>query len=117
MSAQPTATDWRSTILLDLAFFMRLPEKPGTDWRVRCPTAVAYRAAVNLITGVEVSVLPLPRMAADREGGVEFEWDSLQIGVSPTGSFEFLHSTPKGRSEEGPIGITRARQLIASLAR
>ena len=112
---------WRQRVLLDLAFFLNLPEAPEAGWQVRRPTMVAYKAAVNLITEVNVPELPLPRMAPDREGGVQFEWDfpdgSLEIEVSANGAYEALQADKTGRSTEGPVGISKARDLIASLAR
>jgi len=56
-------------------------------------------------------------MAPDREGGIQFEWDTLEIGILPTGAFECLRVKPNGDTEEGTIALSKARQLVASLAR
>ena len=111
-------SEWQSKILLELAFFLRgFPETPSADWRVKRPTMSAYRAAVDLVTGIDVLDLPQPRMAPDREGGIQFEWDTLEVGISPSGAFESLQVTPDGRSQEGAVAISKARRLIAGLAR
>lgn len=110
--------EWQSKILLDLAFFLRgFPEEPATDWRVKRPTMTAYRAAVDLITAIEAADLPQPRVAPDREGGIQFEWDTLEIGILPTGAFECLWVKPNGETEEGTFQLAKARQLVTSLAR
>lgn len=115
---QPAKTEWQSKLLLDLAFFLRAyPEEPASDWRVRRPTMTAYRAAVDLITAIDATDLPCPRIAPDREGGIQFEWDTLEIGIQPTGAFECLRVRANGETEEGTIAPAKARQLVTSLAR
>lgn len=112
-------TEWQSKILLDLAFFLRgYPEEPVSDWRVKRPTMTAYRAAVDLITAIEAADVPQPRMAPDREGGIQFEWDTLEIGILPTGTLECLQIKSNGDTEEQQtIAPAEARQLITALAR
>jgi hypothetical protein len=113
-----TKTEWQSKILLDLAFFLRgYPEEPVANWRVKRPTMTAYRAAVDLITAIEAGDVPQPRMAPDREGGIQFEWDTLEIGILPTGRFECLRVKSNGDTEEETIALSKARQLITALAR
>jgi len=112
-----TTTEWQSKILRELAEFLSLPEKPPEEWSVRRPTASAYRAAVDLITEIKAADLPLPMVAPDRDGGIQFEWKQrgLEIGILPTGSYEYLRL--KGtETEEGPAGLYTARELVASLA-
>ena len=112
--------EWQSGALKRLAEFLSLPETPGEQWRVRRPTPSAYRAAVDLITTADVPNVPPPRVAPDREGGIQLEWEKgiyeLEISVSPAGSFEFLKATG-AESEEGLAGFDRARELISWLAR
>lgn len=112
---------WQSEVLQQLAQFLTLPEKPGAEWRVRRPTTSAYRAAVDLITDIAPNDLPRPRVAPDREGGIQFEWEkgpySLEIGVTPTGAYEFLETKDGEPEEEGYVGVVRARELVAGLAR
>ena len=111
-------TEWQSKLLLDLAFFLRgYPEEPAADWRVRRPTMTAYRAAVDLITAIEAADLPQPRMAPDREGGIQFEWDTLEIGILPSGDFECLLVKPNGDTEEEIIAPSKARELVTALGR
>jgi hypothetical protein len=119
MPAAKAKTEWQSKILLDLAFFLRgYPEEPTAEWRVKRPTMNAYRAAVDLITEIEAADLPPPRMAPDREGGIQFEWDTLELGILPTGAFECLRLKTNGdTAEEGIIAPARARQLVTSLSR
>ncbi len=55
-------TDWQSKILLELAFFMNgFPESTDVSWRVIRPTMNAYRAAVELVTGLDATYVPWPR--------------------------------------------------------
>lgn len=110
-------TEWQSKILLEIAGFLNLPEKPQEDWRVKRPTASAYRAAVDLITEIKAAHLPLPKVSPDREGGIQFEWKQrgLEIGILPTGSYEYLR-VKDAQSDEGPVGLSTARQMVVSLA-
>jgi hypothetical protein len=112
-----TTTEWQSKILRELAAFLTLPEKPPQEWSVRRPTASAYRAAVDLITEIKAADLPLPMVAPDRDGGIQLEWKQrgLEIGILPTGSYEYLRL--KGaETEEGSAGLYKARELVAALA-
>jgi hypothetical protein len=97
-------TEWQAKILLEIAGFLNLPEKVQEDWRVRRPTASAYRAAVDLITEIKAAdlPLPLPKVSPDREGGIQFEWTQkgLEIGILPTGSYEYLR-VKDAESERG----------------
>jgi len=110
-------TEWQAKILLEIAGFLSLPEKPPEDWRARRPTASAYRAAVDLITEIKMRDLPLPRVSPDRDGGIQFEWKQkgLEIGILPTGSYEYLR-VKDTESEEGHVGLSKAREMVASLA-
>jgi len=111
-------TDWQSKILLELAFFMNgFPESTDVSWRVIRPTMNAYRAAVELVTGLDATYVPWPRIAPDREGGIQFEWDTLEIGVLPTGSYEYLRVVGESKTQEGQITLSKAWQFIAALAR
>lgn len=115
--ADNATTEWQSKILLEIAGFLNLPEEPQEDWRVKRPTASAYRAAVDLITEIKAADLPLPRVSSDREGGIQFEWKQrgLEIGILPTGTYEYLRVKDTG-SEEGHAGLSKAREIVASLA-
>jgi hypothetical protein len=112
-----TTTEWQSKILLQIAGFLSLPEKPQGEWRVKRPTASAYRAAVDLITEIKAPDLPLPKVSPDREGGIQFEWKQggLEIGILPTGAYEYLRVND-AESEEGHAGLSKAREMVASLA-
>jgi len=111
-------TGWQAKVLLDLAFFLKgIPEERTADWRVRRLTMSAYQAAVDLISPIDTTNVPEPRIAPDREGGIQFEWDTLEIGVLPTGTYEYLRLKPDGLSDEGIIQPAKARQLIISLGR
>jgi len=116
VSDNPT-TEWQSKILLEIAGFLSLPEKPHEGWRVKRPTARAYRAAVDLITEIKAADLPLPKVSPDREGGIQFEWKQkgLEIGILPTGSYEYLRVSD-AESEEGHVGLSKAREMVAALA-
>jgi hypothetical protein len=122
LSTAPKPTEfaeWQSWALKQLAEFLNLPERPEAEWRVRRPTTSAYRAAVDLITAADAMDVPSPRVAPDKEGGIQLEWEKgiyeLEISVSPTGSFEFLKAAVT-EFEEGIIGFDRARELINWLA-
>ncbi len=56
-------------------------------------------------------------VAPDRDGGIQFEWKQrgLEIGILPTGSYEYLRLR-RTETEEGPAGLYTARELVASLA-
>jgi len=116
--SENTTTEWQSKILVEIAGFLTLPEKPQEDWRVKRPTASAYRAAVDLITEIKASDLPLPKVSPDREGGIQFEWKhkGLEIGIRPTGSYEYLRVKDAESEEEGPVGLSKARQMVVALA-
>jgi hypothetical protein len=115
--SENATTEWQSKILVEIAGFLSLPEEPQEDWRARRPTASAYRAAVDLITQIKAATLPLPKVSPDREGGIQFEWTQkgLEIGILPTGSYEYLRVTD-AESEEGHVGLSKAREMVASLA-
>jgi hypothetical protein len=112
---------WQAHVLRQLADFLVLPERSDFEWRVRKPTSSAYRAAVDLITDIQPAGIPQPRVAPDREGGIQFEWDkgkySLEIGVTPSGAYEFLETKGPDAEEEGFIGIVGARELVMGLSR
>ena len=115
--SENATTEWQAKILLEIAGFLNLPEKVQEDWRVRRPTASAYRAAVDLITKIKAVDLPLPKVSPDREGGIQFEWTQkgLEIGILPTGSYEYLR-VQDTESEEGYLGLSKAREMVAALA-
>ncbi len=115
--SENATTEWQAKILLEIAGFLSLPEQPQEDWRVRRPTANAYRAAVDLITEIKAADLPLPKVSPDRDGGIQFEWTQkgLEIGILPTGSYEYLR-VKDTESEEGRVGLSKVREMVASLA-
>ncbi len=57
----------------------------------------------------------MPRIAPDRKGGIQFEWEKgeyeLDVAVLPTGSFEYLRAT-QTTEEEGSAGFTKVRDLL-----
>ena len=115
--------NWQNTILQTLAQFLALPENAEAEWRVKRPTAKAYKAAVDLISEIPTSktlAIPLPRIAADRQGGIQFEWEkgkyAIEIAISPSGSFELLKVTPRDE-EEGRCSLDRARETLLWFAR
>jgi hypothetical protein len=114
---------WQNTVLQALAQFLTLPEESSAEWRVMRPKPKAYKAAVSLISEVPASNilgLPLPRVAPNRQGGIQFEWEkgsyALEIGISPNGTFEVLKVTPSGE-EEGHASFTKAREHLIWLSR
>ncbi len=115
--SENATTEWQSKILLEIAGFLSLPEDPQEDWRVKRPTASAYRAAVDLITEIKAADLPLPSVSPDREGGIQFEWKQkgLEIGILPTGSYEYFR-VKDTESEEGHAGLSKAREMVTALA-
>jgi hypothetical protein len=115
-------SEWQISILQTLAQFLNLAESPDAEWRVKRPTTKAYKAAVDLISEVppsKVSGLPLPRIAPDRQGGIQLEWEkgkyAIEISISPNGSFELLKTTPEDE-EEGHCSFARARETILWLS-
>ncbi len=115
--SENTTTEWQSKILRELAEFLTLPEKPPEEWSVRRPTASAYKAAADLITEIRAADLPLPMVAPDRDGGIQFEWKQkgLEVGILPTGYYEYLRVKNAG-SEEGYLDVFKMSKLVASLA-
>lgn len=118
-----SSAEWQTTVLQTLAGFLTLPEQGDAAWSVKRPTPKAYKAAVDLISEVPVSSLsslPIPRVAPDRQGGIQFEWEKgpylLEIGVSPSGSYEGLKATPTSE-EEGHLTFNKARESIVWFAR
>jgi hypothetical protein len=118
-----SSAEWQTTVLQTLAKFLTLPEQSDAAWCVKRPTPKAYKAAVDLISEVPVSSLaslPIPRVAPDRQGGIQFEWEkgpyALEIGISPSGSYEVLKATPTSE-EEGHLTFNKARESIVWLAR
>lgn len=116
-------TEWQNTILQTLARFLDLPEQTEETWRVKRPSAKAYRAAVDLISEIpasRTSSLPLPRVVPDRQGGIQLEWEkgryAVEISISPNGSLELLKATSRDE-EEGRCSLERARETILWLSR
>jgi hypothetical protein len=116
------ASDWQSSILQSLAQFLELAENPDAQWRVKRPTTKAYRAAVDLISEVppaKFSALPLPRIAPDRQGGIQMEWEkgkyAVEISILPNGSIELLKITPS-TEEESQCSFDRAKDTILWLS-
>ncbi len=115
------ATDWQSAIFQQLAKLVEIDDHPEEPWRARRPTAAAYKAAVSLISQITDDSLPLPRIAPDREGGLQLEWEkgscAVEISISPGGSLELLRSKAGRDTEEGRVGISAARDVLSRLAR
>ena len=113
-------TQWQAAVLQQLARLLELPEQPQADWEVQRPTKFAYRVAVDLVSELDVSGLPAPKLAPDRKGGIQFEWEksscNLEIEITPAGALEFLLTRPGNADEEGFVGLVRARELVESLA-
>lgn len=123
MASNRDSTQWQNTVLQALAQFLTLPEESDAEWRVKRPKPKAYNAAVSLISEVPAAntmSLPLPRVAPDRQGGIQFEWEKgsygLEIGISPSGKFEILKVTPSGE-EESHASFTKAREYLIWLSR
>ena len=119
-----STSEWRNAVLKAIAQFLELPDPPEAEWRVRRPTPKAYKVAVDLISDFpqkRLASLPLPRVAPDRQGGIEFEWEkgryALEIAVMPNGAIELLKATPKNEDEEGRCSLERARDTILWFAR
>jgi hypothetical protein len=70
---------------------------------------------VSLIAGAGSLEVSVPRIAPDRRGGLQFEWEKgeyeLDVAVSPTGSFEYLKAT-RTDEEEGHTGFIKVRDLL-----
>jgi hypothetical protein len=115
------ATDWQNAIFQDLAKLLTIAERPEVPWRVKRPTAQAYRAAVALISEVSLEDLPRPRVAPDREGGFQLEWEkgslAVEISISPSGHLALLRSKNGREHEEGIVSVATASHAIAALAR
>jgi hypothetical protein len=113
-------TNWQYEIFQDLAKLTDFPETPEAEWHVRRPTAQAYKAAVDLISIVPIGNAPRPRIAPDRRGGIQFEWEKgafgLEIGVSPEGVFECLKVTAD-KEEEISGSANKARDLLLWFAK
>jgi len=103
-----------------LAKFLELPEPPTPGRRVKRPTAKAYKTAVDLVSGLSIDTLPLPRIAPDRQGGIQFEREkgsyALEVGISPNGRCEVLKVTPS-REEEGRAPLSEVRESLIWFAR
>lgn len=121
MAKKNPATDWQFVIFQQLAKLLEVVDHPETPWRVKRPTAQAYRAAVTLISELPDENLPLPRIAPDREGGFQLEWEkgssAVEISISPSGTLELLRSKRGRDREEGHVSFSTARDALASLAR
>jgi hypothetical protein len=111
---------WQEQVLRQLVEFLNLPKEPVEEWRARCPTILAYRAAVVLIADVGLVDLLAPLVAPDREGGIQFEWtkgkNSLEISVTRAGAYEYL--LIKGSvSEENVADLSGVREKVVAFAR
>jgi hypothetical protein len=116
------ATDWQTAIFQQLAKVMEIDDQPEASWRVRRPTAAAYKAAVSLISKIVADkTLPLPRIAPDREGGLQLEWAKgprvVEINISRSGTIELLTSDGRRDREDGHVSITTAGDAVVQLAR
>jgi hypothetical protein len=115
------ATDWQSTIFQQLAKLMEIEEHADAPWRARRPTALAYKTAVSLISQLTEHDLPLPRIAPDREGGFQLEWEkgecAVEINVGPGGALELLRTKAGRDIDNGRVGVAAARNALARLAR
>lgn len=117
-----SATDWQTAIFQQLAKLMEIDDDSAVSWRVRRPTAAAYKAAVSLISQIGAEkALPSPRIAPDREGGFQLEWEkgprAVEINISRSGTIDLLTSDGRGDHEDGHVSITTAGDAIVRLAR
>lgn len=119
ISKKKPAPEWQYAILQGLAEFLALPEAPEKPRLVKRPTLTAYKAAVALISEVPVKDLPPPRIAPDRQGGIQFEWEkgicAVEIGILPNGTYEVL-KVAGDEEEEGRAGISRVHETLVWLA-
>lgn len=119
MSRNRPTSEWQYAILQGLAKFLDIPQSLDAPRLVQRPTPKAYKAAVALISDVPIENLPFPRIAPDRQGGIQFEWEkgscAVEIAVSPNGALEVL-KVDGDSEEEGVTGISRARDTLVWLA-
>ena len=101
---------------------MEIDDNPQASWRVRRPTAAAYKAAVSLISQIVADkALPSPRIAPDREGGFQLEWEkgprAVEININRSGTIELLTSDGRRDRENGHVSIATAGDAVVRLAR